>query len=163
MRQAAHQTVTSPPPLDPPKVLQSAFKHPSTEHSQQPPHHATPRTYHHPLNSPRCRSSNAHPYLISQEIHKLISSPHRVRTLTGKEIELDIEPDYKVCTLILFHDTYNLMSLQRQLSYSYLFRSSASRSVSRRRKASRLHSSVSSTAESRCKHDISFPRVFCSR
>lgn len=22
--------------------------------------------------------------------------PHRVRTLTGKEIELDIEPDYKV-------------------------------------------------------------------
>jgi hypothetical protein len=30
--------------------------------------------------------------------HKLITH-YRVRTLTGKEIELDIEPDYKVSTL----------------------------------------------------------------
>jgi hypothetical protein len=26
---------------------------------------------------------------------------NRVRTLTGKEIELDIEPDYKVCSALL--------------------------------------------------------------
>ena len=29
-------------------------------------------------------------------IHKLTRYAYRVRTLTGKEIELDIEPDYKV-------------------------------------------------------------------
>ena len=28
--------------------------------------------------------------------NKLLLTTHRVRTLTGKEIELDIEPDYKV-------------------------------------------------------------------
>jgi hypothetical protein len=28
---------------------------------------------------------------------------NRVRTLTGKEIELDIEPDYRVCFLTIPH------------------------------------------------------------
>ncbi|OQE93739.1 hypothetical protein PENNAL_c0005G11778 [Penicillium nalgiovense] len=32
----------------------------------------------------------------SQELQADIARPNRVRTLTGKEIELDIEPDYKV-------------------------------------------------------------------
>lgn len=42
-----------------------------------------------------------------KEARKTDPDRNRVRTLTGKEIELDIEPDYKVRNAIFFLNTIN--------------------------------------------------------
>jgi hypothetical protein len=86
-------TKTRHRPLDPPPK--------SRRRSNTTTTRATHNTYHtsptnNKPNRPPCRSSTPPPPLFSKRPHQLTKSAPRVRTLTGKEIELDIEPDYKV-------------------------------------------------------------------
>lgn len=53
---------------------------------------------------------------LYRKLLTLLSLPSRVRTLTGKEIELDIEPDYKVLT----HRDLRLLGLRKANHISYM-------------------------------------------
>jgi len=85
----------------------------------------------------------------------------KVRTLTGKEIELDIEPDYKVCLLcpsatLGLKSTLRLRKTTRWRDLLDIWlmmfarRSRRSRRRSRRKRVSHRFSNVWYLAESRC-------------
>ena len=65
------------------------------------------------------------PPLGKYRAYKFPRATHRVRTLTGKEIELDIEPDYKVPLSSTFfapyprHRTFSVQARRRYTSSRY--------------------------------------------
>jgi hypothetical protein len=65
-------------------------------------------------------------------------SRHRVRTLTGKEIELDIEPDYRVWLRFLSPPTSREWGRERKGADDGIYRYRKSRRKSRRKRAFRL-------------------------
>lgn len=76
-QQPHHQTI-------PNHLPSSSSSHPNTNHNNHLAHHAD-----------QVNTSLA-PHLPKSKSATKLTNPPRVRTLTGKEIELDIEPDYKV-------------------------------------------------------------------
>ena len=83
-------------------VTARPFKHRDTFNTSEPPrriHRYSSLTTKPPTqNSQTCRSSKQHRQheRPSHPRKQAANQTHRVRTLTGKEIELDIESDYKV-------------------------------------------------------------------
>ena len=83
-------------------VTARPFKHRDTFNTSEPPRHihrySSLTTKPPTQNSQTCRSSKQHRQheRPSHPRKQAANQTHRVRTLTGKEIELDIESDYKV-------------------------------------------------------------------
>ena len=90
-------------------VTARPFKHRDTFNTSEPPrriHRYSSLTTKPPTqNSQTCRSSKQHRQheRPSHPRKQATNQTHRVRTLTGKEIELDIESDYKVRTTTCPH------------------------------------------------------------
>ena len=80
-RASSHNTT---PTIKPYHLPSSSSSHPNTNHNNHLAHHAD-----------QVNTSLA-PHLPKSKSATKLTNPPRVRTLTGKEIELDIEPDYKV-------------------------------------------------------------------
>lgn len=127
VRSCAHIRASIPPPVTlPPHHAVTPPTSPST--SQLPTAHQRTSP---PPPSPPCSSS---PPPLNHHLYPLANASRRVRTLTGKEIELDIEPDYKVR---LPRPT---LPPHGQADARYYNRSRRLRSASKRRRASRLSS-----------------------
>ena len=75
-------------------------------------------------------------YVPTHKYTPLTNHSSRIRTLTGKEIELDIEPDYKVSPIL----PPPQFAIQPNSPPTH--RSPASKSASKRRRESRRSSNV---------------------